>query len=114
MNNPQILTQDFNVCSMHFEYFQECHKQEIDSINEEVTFLESNEKPRKRPTFKAKEPQHGKKRKFREQKSFSFADFHEDAKMLSEEWKASEPEDPVPEMILRDMKAEEFERLFES
>ena len=93
---------------MHFEYFQECHKQEIDSINEKLAFLESNEKPRKRPTFKAKEPQLGKKRKFREQKSFSFADFHEDAKMLSEEWKASEPEEPAPEMILRDMKAEEF------
>ena len=93
---------------MHFEYFQECHKQEIDSINEKLAFLESNEKPRKRPTFKAKKPQFGKKRKFREQKSFSFADFHEDAKMLSEEWKAAEPEEPAAEMILRDMTAEEF------
>ena len=28
--------------------------------------------------------------------------------MLSEEWKAVEPEEPAAEMILRDMKAEEF------
>ena len=28
--------------------------------------------------------------------------------MLSEEWKAAEPEEPAAEMILQDMKAEEF------
>ena len=28
--------------------------------------------------------------------------------MLSEEWKVAEPEGPAAEMILRDMKAEEF------
>ena len=46
--------------------------------------MESNEKPRKRSTFKAKKPQLGKKRNFREQKSFSFAHFHEGAKKLQD------------------------------
>ena len=56
----------------------------------------------------AKEPLFGKKRKFRQEKSFSFADFHGGMKMLSEEWKASESDEPAVEMILQDMKAEIF------
>ena len=68
----------------------------------------SKNKPRKRPTFKPKEPLFGKKRKFRQEKSFSFGDFHDGTKMLSEQWKASESDEPAVEMILQDMKAEIF------
>ena len=64
-------------------------------------FINADSKRPKKPLF-------GKKRKFQEQKSFSFGDFHNDAKMLSEEWKASEPDGPSVEIILEDMKVETF------
>ena len=113
MNNPQILTQDFNVCFQYlfntfFQIFQDCHKAEIDSINEKLAFLENKDKPRKHPVFRSKKPLFAKKRKFQEQKSFSFLDFHSDAKMLQEESKASEPNEPTADIILQDMNAQTF------
>ena len=50
----------------------------------------------------------GKKRKFKDQKSFSIADFLDGATMVSTESKTEEPREAATEKILTDLEPKEF------
>ena len=80
-----------------------CHQQELAYINDKLAILESSgDQPR--PVFnKKKRPVFGKKRKFKGWKSFSFADFYDDAPMVSTEWKTEEPHQEAAEKMLTDL-----------
>ena len=75
--------------------------------------MEGTGKQPSRPTLiKKKKSVFGKKQKFQERKSFSFADFHDDAKMISDAWKAEQPNEEAADNMFQNMEPESFAAMF--